>query len=142
MSKGDTFENDFLKLIFNAAAIANIADNAASAPLANLYVAFHTASPGEDGDQTTNECSYTNYARQAVARSGSGWTVSGSSVSPAADIPFPESDGPSETATHFSVGTASSGAGKILYYGTLTPNVDIAAGVTPVLSSASVITED
>jgi hypothetical protein len=30
MSKGDTFENDLLKLIFNATAIANIADNAAS----------------------------------------------------------------------------------------------------------------
>jgi hypothetical protein len=28
MSKGDTFENDLLKLIFNATAIANMADNA------------------------------------------------------------------------------------------------------------------
>ena len=31
MSKGDTFENDLLKLIFNATAIADIADNDAAA---------------------------------------------------------------------------------------------------------------
>ena len=37
-AKGSTFSNDLLKLIFNATAIANIADNAASGPLTNLYV--------------------------------------------------------------------------------------------------------
>ena len=68
MSKGNTFENDILKLIFNATAIANIADNAASSPLTNLYASLHTADPGEAGDQTTNETSYTSYARVAVAR--------------------------------------------------------------------------
>src|ERR1043165_5112490 len=48
--KGTTFCNDLLKLIFNAAAIANLADNAASSPLANLYLALHTAeSLGEIG---------------------------------------------------------------------------------------------
>ncbi len=47
MSKGNTFENDLLKLIFNATAIANIADNAGSSPLTNLYVSLHTADPGE-----------------------------------------------------------------------------------------------
>jgi hypothetical protein len=36
VSKGDTFENDLVKLIFNATAIANIADNASSSPLTNL----------------------------------------------------------------------------------------------------------
>ena len=53
MSKGDTFESDLLKLIFNATAIANIADNAASSPLTNLFVPLHTADPGEAGSQTT-----------------------------------------------------------------------------------------
>jgi hypothetical protein len=56
VSKGNTFENDLLKLIFNATAIANIADNAAASPLTNLFVALHTADPGEAGDQTTSEC--------------------------------------------------------------------------------------
>ena len=40
MSKGDTWENDFLKLTFNATAIANIADNAATSPLTQLFVAI------------------------------------------------------------------------------------------------------
>ena len=59
-------------------AIANLADNAASSPLTNLYVALHTADPGESGTQSTNEISYTSYARVAVARSSAGWTVTGS----------------------------------------------------------------
>jgi len=79
MSKGNTFENDLLKLIFNATAIANIADDAASAPLTNLYVSFHTGDPGETGDQTTSECAYTSYARVAVARTTGGWTVTANS---------------------------------------------------------------
>ena len=104
MSKGNTFENDLLLLIFNGTAIANIADNAASSPLTNLYVSLHTGDPGEAGNQTTNECAYTSYARVAVARSGSGWTVSGNAVSNAAAITFPAATGGTETATHFAVG--------------------------------------
>lgn len=119
MSLGNTFENDLAKLIFTATAIANIADNAASSPLTNLYVSFHTADPGEAGDQTTSETSYTSYARVAVARSGSGWTVTGNSVSPAANVDAPQCTGGSATLTHFGVGTASSGTGKLLGSGTL-----------------------
>lgn len=143
MSKGNVFENDLLKLIFNGTGIGNIADNAGSGPLANLYVSLHTADPGEAGDQEENECAYTSYARVAVARSGAGWTVDGNSVSPVDEIEFPQATGGSETATHFAVGTAASGAGKILYYGTVTPNIIIANGVTPILSTgATAITED
>jgi hypothetical protein len=142
MSKGNTFENDWLKLIFNATAIANIADNAASSPLTNLYVSLHTADPGEGGDQTTNECSYGSYARVAVARSGSGWTVTGNSVSPVANIDFPGATSGTQTATHFAVGTASSSTGKVLYSGTITPNISISTGVTPRITTASTITED
>jgi hypothetical protein len=142
MSKGNTFENDFLKLIFNATAIANIADNAATGPLTNLYAALHTADPGEAGDQTTNEIAYTSYARVAVARTSGGWTVTSNSVSPAATISFPAGTGGSGTATHWSIGTASTGAGKILYSGTVTPNIVCGSGITPQLTTASAITED
>ena len=142
MSKGNTFENDLLKLIFNATAIANIADNASSSPLTNLHVSLHTSDPGEAGDQTTNEIAYTSYARVAVARSGSGFTVTNNSVSPAATISFPAGTGGSGTATHFGIGTASSGAGKLLYKGTVTPNIVCGNGVTPQLTTASTVTED
>ena len=136
MSKGNTFESDFLKLIFNATAIANIADNAASSPLANLYVSLHTA------DSTTSECAYTSYARVAVARSGSGWTVTNNQAFPAADITFPAATGGSETAQYWAVGTASSGAGKLLYSGAISPTITISSGVTPKLTTASYVQED
>jgi hypothetical protein len=119
VSKGNTFENDLLKLIFNAVGIANIADNAATSPLTNLYVSLHTADVGEGGSQTTNEAAYTAYARQPVARTTGGWTVTGNSVSPVATIQFPTATGTggSEVETHFAIGTSSSGAGKVLYKG-------------------------
>lgn len=143
MSKGNTFENDWLKLVFQATAIANLADDAASAPLTNLYVSLHTADPGEAGDQTANETAYTGYARVAVARSAAGWTVTGSSVSPAAAIDFGAcSASPGGAITHFAVGTAASGAGKLLYSGTVTPNITVEVGVEPRLTTATAITED
>lgn len=142
MSKGDTFENDLQKLIFNATAIANIADNAATAPLTNLYISLHTADPGEAGNQTTSEAAYTSYARVAVARTSGGFTVTGNSVSPAANVSFPAGTGGTGTATHFGIGTASSGTGKLLYSGTVTPNIVMGNGVTPILTTASTITED
>lgn len=143
MSKGNTFENDWLKLIFNATAIANIADNAAASPLTNLQVSLHTADPGETGDQTTSEIAYTGYARVAVARTTGGWTVTANSVSPVANIDFGAmTAGAGGTVTHFAVGTAASGAGKVLYKGTVTPNIAVTNGVTPRITTASTITED
>lgn len=141
MSKGNTFENDLLNLIFKAIAIANIADNAATAPLTDLYVALHTGDPGEAGTQATSEATYTSYARVAVAR-GAGWTVTANSVSPAATISFPAATGGTETITHWSVGVASTGATKILYSGTVTPNISVSSGVTPELTTATAVTED
>lgn len=142
MSKGNTFENDLLDLIFNATAIANIADNAATSPLTSLHVSLHTGDPGEAGNQTTNESAYTSYARVAVARTSGGWTITANSVSPAANIDFPQATGGTETVTHFAVGTDLTGTGKLLYSGTVTPNISVSNGVTPRLTTASTITED
>lgn len=142
MSKSNTFENDWLKLIFQAVAIANIADNAASSPLTNLEVSLHTADPGEAGTQATSECAYTGYARVAIARSAAGWTVTGNSVSPAAQIEFPIATAGTETATHLGVGTAHTGAGKLLYSGAISPTIAIANGVTPRVTTGTTITED
>jgi hypothetical protein len=142
VSKGDTFEADLLKLIFQAVAIANVADNAATSPLTSLYVSLHTADPGEAGSQTTSEATYTGYARVAVARTSGGWAITGSSISPAATISFPAATGGANTVTYLGVGTAISGAGKLLYSGTVTPNISVSAGVTPQLTTATTITED
>lgn len=143
MSIANTFENDVMKLIFNATAIANMADNAASSPLTNLYVSLHTADPGETGDQTTSETAYTGYARVAVARTSGGWTVTNNSVSPVANVTFGICTASAGGAlTHWAVGTASTSTGKILWSGTLTPNITMAVSVTPIVTTASTVTID
>lgn len=221
MSKGDTFENDLLKIIFNATAIANLMDNAASLPHANLFLSLHTADPGEAGTQNTSEITYTAYTRVGVVRTSGGWTVTANSVSPVANIDFPAGTGGAGTCTHAAIGvgivasvtatnaspcvvtdtahgmpngtpvvlggtavptgfvagtiyfvvnqaantyqlaatvggaainssstgTAVSafkgfGASKILYSGTVTPNIVTGNGVTPRLTTASAVTED
>lgn len=142
MSISNAFETDLLGLIFNATDIANIADNASVSPLANLFFSLHTSDPGEAGDQTTNECAYTSYARVSVARTAGGFTVSGNQVTPVASVDFPEATGGSETATHCAVGTLTSGAGKILLSGAITPNIVISSGVAPRLSTSTVISLD
>lgn len=135
------YANNLLKLIMNATAYANVADNAATSPLTNLYVSLHTATPGSGGSQTTNEAAYTGYARVAVARTSGGWTVTTNSVSPAATIAFPAATAGSETETFFGIGTASSGAGNLLYFGAISPTIAVANGVTPQLTTASAVTE-
>ena len=112
---GSTFENDLMKLIYQGTAIANIADNASSSPLTNVYASLATADPGLTGDQTTSEVSYTGYARVAVARTTGGFTISGNNLITAANIVFGQrTDNASTTALWLVIGTASSGTGKIL----------------------------
>lgn len=141
IAKGSTFGNDFLKLIFNATPISNIAGDATTSPLTSLYVSLHTASPLVGGSQTTHEAAYTGYARVAVDRSASGWTVTGSSVSPTNDIEFPIATGGHEVETYFAIGTDATGTGKILYFGAINPAISVQSGVTPELDSSSTITE-
>lgn len=142
MGKSRATSNSWLNLVFNATAIANLADNAASLPNTSLYVSLHTSDPGVTGNQTTNEIAYGGYARVAVQRTSSGWTVSTlASTSPAANITFPAGTSGSGTATYFSIGMLSAGAGVILYSGPITPNIICGAGVVPQLTTASTITE-
>lgn len=143
MAKSTSYENKILALLFNATAIALVADNTATTPLTNLYVALHTADPGAAGTQLTNEAAYTSYARVAVARSTGGWPApSGGVISPASNITFPAATGGSETETFASVGSLTTGgAGLIFYSGAITPNISVVNGVTPALTTASTITE-
>jgi hypothetical protein len=139
MPKSTTFSNDLAALIFNATAIANIADNAASSPLTNLYLSLHTASPGTGGSQTTNETAYTNYDRVAVARSGSGWTVSGGAAENAALIQFAQCGASGATITHVAIGTASSSTGKVLYQGALNSSLAVALNIQPQFAAGDLV---
>jgi hypothetical protein len=145
MSKSDAFETSLLQMVFQNSNIANIGDatglRGATTP-GQLFLALHTADPGEAGTQATSEVSYTGYSRVGVARSGAGFVVTGNSVSPAANVDFPACTGGTATATHFSIGVASSGGGVVLYKGAISPTIAISSGVTPRLTTASAITED
>lgn len=146
MSKSNTFENDLMLLIFNNTDIANIGDAGGirgSVSAGSLYWCLHTADPGEAGSAITSEAAYTGYGRIAAARSGAAFVVTGNSVSPAANVDFGEcTASPGGPITHFSIVNTSSGAGKILYSGTMTPNVTMAIGTVPRIKATSTITED
>ena len=149
MSKSNTLESDYLLLMFNNTNIALVGDATGlrgSTTAGSLFVGLHTADPGEAGTQSTSEISYTGYARVAVARAGGSWAVSGTAptqVAPVAAITFGAmTAGTGGTATHFTIGAEASGTGKLLYKGTVTPNIVVTNGVTPQLTTASTVTED
>ncbi len=137
MPKSTTFSNDLTALVFNATAIANLADNAASGPLTNLYLSLHTATPGIGGAQTTNETSYTNYVRVAVARTSGGWTVAAGAANNTALVQFAQCGVTGATITHVAVGTAASGAGKVLYAGPLNSPLVVSNLIQPQFAATS-----
>ena len=140
MSMSNSSENNLLKLLFQNTAWANIGDAGGLQPSStagSFYISLHTADPGEAGDQTTNEASYTGYARVAVARSSGGFTVTGDTVSNTATIQFGECTGGTAAVTHFAVGRASSGTGEIIYSGTLSATRNISSGITPLFNAGA-----
>ena len=137
MPKSTTFSNDIALLIFNATAIANLADNASASPATNLYLSLHTSSPGIGGAQTTNETAYTNYARIAITRNGAGWTVASGGATNAALAQFPQCGASGATITHVAIGTASSGAGKVLYAGALSASLAVANLIQPQFAASA-----
>jgi hypothetical protein len=105
-----------------------------SSSAGSFFVALHTANPGQTGTQSTSEAAYTSYAREAVARSSGGWTVTGSNPTTAenaAAINFPTATGGSETETYFSLGQETSGAGVIYFYGILSSSLAVSTGIAP-----------
>lgn len=140
MSMSNASETNLLNLLFNNIDWANVGDAAGlqnSATAGSFYVALHSSDPGDAGNQTTNEVAYTGYGRVAVARSGAGFTVAGAQVSNAATVQFGECTAGSATATHFSVGLLSAGAGDILYSGALSASRSISAGITPLFNAGA-----
>lgn len=137
MSRSDAAENNYGLLMFNNltwAAIGDATGIVGSTADGVFYVSLHTSDPGEGGDQTTNEAAYTSYVRVSVARTTGGWTISGTNptnATNAAEIPFAEASGGSETITHFGIGTDSSGAGNLLWSGALDVSRAVSSGITP-----------
>ena len=140
MSKSKDRKNANMALVGDATGIRG------SSVAGSLYLALHTADPGEAGDQSTNEVSYGSYARVAVARTSGGFTVAGNNVQLVAKATFPtgSSGTVSQNGAWVSVGVASSGAGKILYRAQLSTALYTGLGVAPELNAGTglSITED
>jgi hypothetical protein len=140
MSLSNASETALLSLLFNNTAWAGIGDAGGLQPsvaAGNLFIALHTADPGETGNQSTSEAAYTGYARVSVARSAGGFTVAGNQVSNTATVQFGECTAGSATVTYFSVGVATSGSTAILYRGALSASRAISAGITPLFNSGA-----
>ena len=139
MSKSNAWESDLLLLVFNNTAAANIGDAGGLQPSASagsLYVSLHTGDPGETGNQGTSETTYTGYGRVGVARSGAGWTVTGTNPSKAtnaAQVTFGACTVGTPTISYFGVGVSPTAGdtGKLLYSGQLTAPLAVSPGITP-----------
>jgi hypothetical protein len=144
--KSDTWENALLLLLFNNTNVANVGDATGlrgSTVAGSLYFSLHTADPTDTGTQVSSEATYTSYTRVAAARSSSAFTVTTNAVALVADVVFPAGTGGSGTVTHWGVGLIGpTGAGNLLYSGTLTPNIVTGNGVTPRITLGTIITED
>ncbi len=141
MSLSNTAEQRYLDLTFLNIDFADIGDATGlrgSSTAGNFYITLHTADPGEGGSQSTNEVTYSGYARIAVLRSGSGFSRTGSTISNVANIQFAEAGvAVSQVATYFSIGTASSGAGVILGSGVLDTPRTITEGISPLFNAGT-----
>ncbi len=134
MSMTNAAEAALLDLLFLNTDWANIGDVAGlqnSATAGSFFISLHTADPGEAGNQSTSEASYTGYARVAVARTAGGWTRTSSTVANTALVQFAQCTGGSSIVTHFGIGTDSTGTGNLLLKGALTSSLSISTGIQP-----------
>jgi hypothetical protein len=97
---------------------------------ANLYLALHTGAVTVGGDQTSNEVSYTGYARVALVRNNSTGvftTAAAMSSSNNAQLQFgnPTNGSFPIVITHVSIGENSVGAGTVVATGALSPSLTI-----------------
>lgn len=131
MPKGTVTCNNFLALLYNATAWANIADNAAASPVTNIKMRLATASYTGASNGSSNETAYTNYAAQDVARTTGGWTApSGGATSNAAAVEFPQCGVTGATITSACT-SKGAGASEIFHYGDLNASIAVANQIQP-----------
>jgi hypothetical protein len=136
MSATNSLETGLLALIFNATTLEGLAQNDGSSPYTEFYISLHTANPGDAGSQNTSETAYTGYARIAVIRDGTGWSVSGDTATNVEDIEFGQcTASPGNDITYVGIGTEVSGAGSLLLYDALTNPVVMQLGAVPIFSA-------
>jgi hypothetical protein len=131
MPKGTATCNNVVNLYYRAEAIANIADNAAAAPIVNVKMRMATASYVASDNGSANEATYTNYAAQDVARSAAGWTAAAAgATSNVAAIEFPQCGASGNTLTS-AASSKGAGASDIFHYGDLNASIAVSNQIQP-----------
>lgn len=131
MPKSSNTCNNILALIYNATTWANVAINATSSPITDIYLALATVTGSPSDTMSTNEATYTNYARQTVVRTTSGWTApSGSSTSNVAAVDFPQCGVTGNTIVAAKTGKAA-GASDVFHYGDLNAPITVSNLIRP-----------
>jgi len=143
----DIAEADFLDLFFTNAAWLLVGDAGGlrdSATAGDLFASLHTGDNIGDTStiQTDNEGTYTGYARDAIARSTSGWSVSGTSPTIVDNdnlLQFGEmTAGGPVTITDVALGELVSTGGAMWIHGQVTPpDLVINDGVNPQFIAAA-----
>lgn len=132
MPKSTATCNNLINLIYRATAIANIADNAAAAPITNIGIRLATASYTVSSTGATSEATYTNYAAQNVARSAAGWDAAASGATAnAAAIEFPQCGVTGNTITSAATAKSNTGAADIFHYGDLNAPIAVSNQIQP-----------
>ena len=135
MTATNQLEDDLLDLLFTNVDCPNWGDAPGlqnSATEGSVYISLHTGTLNDTHtDQTQSEAAYTSYARVAVARNVSAWTVASGTVDNDSAISFPAATGGSETETDFGIGSSLSGAGYLQIFGALTSSLAVSSGITP-----------
>ena len=131
MPKSTSTCNNFLAVLYNATTWANVAINATASPITDIYMALATASYSAASTMSSNETVYTNYARQTVVRTTSGWTAPAAAVtSNVASIEFPQCGVTGATITSACTGKAV-GASDIFHYGDLSSSIAVSNQIQP-----------
>jgi len=139
MSKASNiFENDFLKHLFQNAAIPGIGDTAGLLPSAvagNLYLRLCTDALAVDDATIGTECAYTGYVAKgiAVARTSGVWSVAANVAKNIADLLFGACTVGVENVRYVEVwknNTGSTEADRIAWV-QLTADLAVAPGIQP-----------
>jgi hypothetical protein len=111
-----------------------------------LYLSLHTGAVGLGGNQTTNEATYTGYARVALTRNSSGafTAASSGSSSNAALIQFGIATGGTlpETITHVAIGESASGTGTVINTAALNSSLVINLNIRPEFDAGTLVVQE
>lgn len=131
MPKATVTCDNIIGLYYNATPIANIADNAAASPLANITMALSKVTGAPSDTMATNLADYTNYANQTIPRTTLGWDApSGGATANAAAIEFPQCGASGNTIVAAKTGKGT-GAVDVFHYGDLNAPITVSNLIQP-----------